>query len=91
MQQMRQDAVNQDKEKDKLRAQIKQWKNKYELEKSETEFYHKSAFTHKRKNKLLKLACSRLQKEYDGLRDEFAKTDNELRLVNSLQEQIAAV
>ena len=81
---MRQEAVSQDREKDKLRAQIKQWKNKYELEKSETEFYHKSAFQHKRKNKLLKLACSRLQKEYDTLKGDFAQTDQELRLVNSL-------
>ena len=46
--------------KEKLRDQIKTWEKKYKYELSEHEFYEKSAFESKRKNKLLKVAVGRL-------------------------------
>jgi len=77
--------------KDKLRSEIKDWKKKYEVEQSECKFFHKSALEQKRKNKLLKMSVKRLEKEYTILRHKFKSTDDELKLVNSLQEQIDAV
>ena len=43
MQTLRGDAISQDKMKDKLRSEIKDWKKKYEVEQSECKFFHKSA------------------------------------------------
>jgi hypothetical protein len=67
-----------------LRAEIKEWKKKFDVEHSECKFFHTSALQQKRKNKLLKLSVKRLEKEYTMMRSKFAKTDEELRLVNSL-------
>ena len=49
-----------EKTKEKLRTEIKEWKKKYDYEKSEHEFYANSAMDSKRKNKLLKVAVGRL-------------------------------
>jgi cell division protein FtsL len=49
-----------EKLKEGLRGQIKDWKSKFEQEKSEKDFFHKQALEAKRKNKLLKIAVGRL-------------------------------
>ena len=54
------EAQEQEKIKEKLREQIKSWKQKYDFEKQEHEFYHNHAMETKRKNKLLKVAVGRL-------------------------------
>jgi hypothetical protein len=37
-------------------AEIKYWRSKYDEDRTEKEFYHKSALEAKKKNKLLKIA-----------------------------------
>ena len=57
---LRRENQEQDKHKEKLREEIKNWRRKYESEKQEHEFYQNSAMESKRKNKLLKVAVGRL-------------------------------
>ena len=45
----------------------------------------------KRKNKLLKVAVGRLQFEYDKLQEKYKITDEELRFVKQLHNQIERV
>jgi chromosome segregation ATPase len=91
LQTMSKDAVSEDKQKEKLRRQIKTWKDKYEREKEEREFYHKSALNHKRKNKLLKVAVSRLQSDYEMIKIKFSDANKELTLVHNLENKIQEV
>ena len=72
------ETQEQEKIKDQLRQQIKQWKTKYDFEKQEHEFYHNHAMETKRKNKLLKVAVGRLQVEYDKLKEKYQIADTEL-------------
>ena len=72
------EAQEQEKIKEKLREQIKSWKQKYDFEKQEHEFYHNHAMETKRKNKLLKVAVGRLQVEYDKLKQKYKIADSEL-------------
>ena len=62
---------DQEKLKENLRDEIKSWKKKYEFEKQEHEYFHNSALENKRKTKLLKVAVSRLQLEYDKLKEKY--------------------
>ena len=57
---LRRENQDNDKQKEKLREEIKSWKKRYETEKIEHEFYQNSAIESKRKNKLLKVAVGRL-------------------------------
>lgn len=70
-----------EKLKEGLRAQIKNWKQKFEVEKTEKDFFHKQALEAKRKNKLLKIAVGRLQNEYDRLKDKYNISESELQFV----------
>ena len=79
---LRRECQEQDKVKDQLRGQIKNWRQKYEFEKQEHEFYHNNAMEEKRKNKLLKVAVGRLQNEYDNLKEKYQIADSELQFVN---------
>ena len=88
---LRRECQEQDKVKDQLRGQIKNWRQKYEFEKQEHEFYHNNAMEEKRKNKLLKVAVGRLQNEYDNLKEKYQIADSELQFVNQLQRQIERV
>ena len=85
------EAQEQEKIKEKLREQIKSWKQKYDFEKQEHEFYHNHAMETKRKNKLLKVAVGRLQVEYDKLKQKYKIADSELQFVNQLTKQIERV
>ena len=58
---MRKEAFDQEERLGALRKDIKTWKEKHKMEIEEKEFYHKQALDAKRKNKLLKVAISRLQ------------------------------
>ena len=89
--QLRRDNQDQDKQKEKLREEIKNWRRKYESEKNEHEFYQNSAMESKRKNKLLKVAVGRLQHEYDKLVKQYKCTDEELKFVKQLHQQIDRV
>lgn len=88
---LRQQMSEQEKQKEVLRDEIKSWKKKYEVEKQEHQFYHNSALENKRKTKLLKVAVSRLQLEYDKLKEKYSIADNELSFVKQLQGQIERV
>ena len=68
-----------------MREDIKLWKKKYEFEKQEHEYFHNSALENKRKTKLLKVAVSRLQTEYDSLKEKYQIADDELTFVKHLQ------
>ena len=68
---LRNESMEFEKLKEGLRGQIKNWKQKFEQEKSEKDFFHKQALEAKRKNKLLKIAVGRLQNEYDKLKDKY--------------------
>ena len=83
---LRRENQEQDKQKEKLREEIKNWKRKYESEKNEHEFYQNSAMESKRKNKLLKVAVGRLQHEYDKLVKQYQCTDEELKFVKQLHQ-----
>ena len=80
--------MDNDKQKEKLREEIKTWKKRYETEKIEHEFYQNSAMESKRKNKLLKVAVGRLQHEYDELLKKHKVTDEELAFVKHLHAQV---
>ena len=80
--------MDNDKQKEKLREEIKNWKKRYETEKIEHEFYQNSAMESKRKNKLLKVAVGRLQHEYDELLKKHKVTDEELAFVKHLHTQV---
>ena len=71
MQKLSNQLQDKEKQKDNLRDEIKQWKKKYDFEKQEHEFYHNSALENKRKTKLLKVAVTRLQEEYDKLKEKY--------------------
>ena len=88
---LRNQLSEQEKQKEGLRDEIKSWKKKYEVEKQEHQFYHNSALENKRKTKLLKVAVSRLQLEYDKLKEKYSIADNELTFVKQLQGQIERV
>ena len=88
---LRKQSQEQDKAKEKLREEIKTWKKKYMYEQSEHEFYQNSAMESKRKNKLLKVAVGRLQFEYDKLQEKYKITDDELKFVKQLHNQIERV
>jgi hypothetical protein len=62
---MRRTAIEHASQEQKSQEQIKHWKQRWQDESTEKEFYHKSALETKKKNKLLKVAVSRLQHEYD--------------------------
>ena len=83
---LRRETQEQEKIKDQLRQQIKTWKQKYDFEKQEHEFYHNHAMETKRKNKLLKVAVGRLQVEYDKLKEKYQIADSELQFVNQLSK-----
>lgn len=70
-----------EKLKEGLRAKVKEWKSKFDQEKSEKDFFHKQALDAKRKNKLLKIAVGRLQNEYDRLKDKYHISESELQFV----------
>ena len=58
---MRKDAFNQERKVETLQNEVKQWKDKFKMEVDEKQFFHKQALDAKRKNKLLKVAISRIQ------------------------------
>lgn len=88
MAKLRQDLSDQEKVKEKLRDDIKNWKKKFEQEKSELEFYQNSAKDSLNKNKLLKDAIGRLQHEYDELRSRHSQVEVELKFFKNLHKQI---
>jgi len=53
---LRSQAVEMTHKENKLLAEVKYWRGKYDEERTEKEFYHKSALESKKKNKLLKIA-----------------------------------
>ena len=57
---LRNDAINNEKKFINLNNDIKHWKEKFKQEADEKEFFHKQALDAKRKNKLLKVAISRM-------------------------------
>lgn len=58
---MRKDIFEQEQKIIGLNKDLKNWKEKHKSEVEEKEFYHKQALDAKRKNKLLKVAISRVQ------------------------------
>lgn len=60
---------------------------KWEEERVEEQFYHKSALDTKRKYKVLKLALARLQQEYDDLKKQHTATKEDLNFRSTLQRQ----
>ena len=85
---LRRENQDSEKAKEKLREDIRNWKKKYEYEQTEHEFYQKNAMESKRKNKLLKVAVGRLQFEYDRLQEKQKVTEDELKFVKVLHNQI---
>ena len=85
---LRRENAETEKAKVKMRDEIRNWKKKYEYEQTEHEFYQKNAMESKRKNKLLKVAVGRLQFEYDRLQEKYQITDDELKFVKALHNQI---
>lgn len=85
---LRKETEANEKTKESLRLDIRNLKQRADHEKQEKDFYHKTALEAKKKNKLLKVAVSRLQNEYDKLKDKYQITENELQFVNQLQKQI---
>lgn len=78
---MRQDALNYEKKVFNLHNEIKAWKEKHKMETEEKEFFHKQALDAKRKNKLLKVAISRMQADKED------KSQANLMLPNSFAEE----
>jgi coenzyme F420-reducing hydrogenase delta subunit len=60
VEQMRKDAFNYEQKLEALQKDVKTWKEKLKVEAEEKEFYHWQALDAKRKNKLLKVAMSRI-------------------------------
>lgn len=71
-----------------LKAEIKKWKNAYELEKNEREFLHRAALDAKRKNKLLKLAIGKLQIDFTQLRTKLSEREGDLEFMKSLNKNL---
>eukprot|EP00347_Sterkiella_histriomuscorum_P006958 403350786 len=68
--QLRNDQMKSEKQKEELRDKIKLWKNKAEMFESEKNFLTKQTMDTKKKNKLLKVAIGRLQSEMVRLQGE---------------------
>lgn len=71
--------------------EISTWKQSWEDEKTEKEFYHKSAQESKRKHKIVKLALSRLQLEYDKMKAQYLTATEDLKFSTNLQKKCVEV
>lgn len=67
---MRKDIFEQEQKIIGLNKDLKSWKEKHKSEVEEKEFYHKQALDAKRKNKLLKVAISRVQADNEQTDDK---------------------
>ena len=65
---LRQEASAQEEKISALKEDIKILQEKYKLEIEEKEFFHKQALDAKRKNKLLKVAITRIQTDNDNIK-----------------------
>jgi len=75
----------------KKEEEISTWKQSWEDEKTEKEFYHKSAQESKRKHKIVKLALSRLQLEYDKMKAQYLTATEDLKFSTNLQKKCVEV
>lgn len=71
--------------------EISTWKQSWEDEKTEKEFYHKSAQESKRKHKIVKLALSRLSLEYDKMKAQYLTATEDLKFSTNLQKKCVEV
>lgn len=74
---LRQDSIDNEKRLLFLNKDVKLWKEKHKNEVEEKEFFHKQALDAKRKNKLLKVAISRMQNEPEGTTEPPFMIDND--------------
>lgn len=81
---MRQQALANEAERMKLSQELEQMTGRFQDEKTEKEFFRNSALENKRQKKLLKIALSRVQTEYDALVQKYGLVERELEVTASL-------
>lgn len=85
---IRRQVIDQGVKEQKLTNEVKYWRSKFDEEKAEKQFFHKSALDTKKKNQLLKIAIQRLQCEYDELKTRFSVASTDLEFQVALHQKI---
>jgi hypothetical protein len=76
---------------DKLNFKVKDIQQRYKAEREEKEFFHRCALDAKKEAKILKIAISRVQAEYNMLKEQNLANVTDLEFQISLHKQIKSV